>query len=188
MGCAGLGGEAIGLWILGGGGIGFGLGESIADAFEAIDDGFGDDGEKLFEFPAEHDDLSDEAAAGECERFAGHDEDGFDTSDGAVGECELELVADVACVAESAEDDGGADGFDEIHGEAGVTSNFDVVKIACNVADHVDAFVEREELAFIRIDADRDNQAIIEFCTSSDEIEVSSGDGIELSRKYRQSV
>lgn len=172
----------------GSGGIGFGFGESVADAFESIDDRFGDDGEQLFEFPAEHDDLSYEAAAGEGEGFAGHDKDGFDASDGAVGECELELVPHVAGVAESAEDDGGPDGFDEVHGQSGIASDFDVGEIARDVTDHVDAFVEGEELAFVGINADRDDESVVEIGTSSDEIEVSPGDGIELSRKYRQSV
>ena len=62
---------------------------------------------------AKGDDLFDKAGGSEAKFLAGHDEDGFDTGDLAVGEGDAEFVVEVGEVAEAAEDGGSFAAFDE---------------------------------------------------------------------------
>jgi len=167
----------------GGGGIESEVSEVDATAlhtFEVLEDDGWDEGLELGDVSAECDDLAYEAAAGEGILIAGHYEDGFDATDGAVGECQLELVSEIGDVADAAEDDGGVDGSDEVHGEAFVFGSVSAGDIGQEMPDHVQAVVEGEEFAFFGVDADGDDDFVEEPDSAADDVEVAVGNGIEL--------
>ena len=127
-----------------GGGVRIGVPYFSAGAklHEFFDDEFRQDAPELAHVAAEGDNLADQAAAGEGILIAGHDEDGFDAANGAIGEGELEFVAEIGDVADTAKNDGCLGALDEIDGEAGVFFDADFGDIAEEGADHGDALWE----------------------------------------------
>jgi polyphenol oxidase len=154
-----------------------------AQLYELFDNEFREDAAELAYVAPEGDDLADQAAAGEGILVAGHDKDGFDTTDGAIGQGELEFIAEVGDVADAAEDNGCLGAFDEIDGEAGKFFDANAGEIAQEGADHGDALGEGEELGFFGVDADGDDQFIEEANAAADDVKVPIGDGIELARE-----
>ena len=77
------------------------FGVAVFDEF--VDDLGGEEFAELVRLSAEGDDLFDEGGGGEAEAFVGHDEDGFDAGDFAVGECNAEFIIEIGEIAEPAE-------------------------------------------------------------------------------------
>ena len=146
---------------------------------EAGDDLWGEKAFKLLGLSAEGGDLLDEGGGGEAEVFAGHDEDGFDGGDLAVGEGDAELVVEVGEVAESAEDGGGLAFFDELDGEAFVGFNGDVGEAAGERAEEFEAFVDGEEEIFFGVNADGDDEAVEELAAAINNVYMTKCRGIE---------
>ncbi len=162
----------------------FGLGGEGAAFVFAVPEEAGDDlgGEEAFELlglSAEGGDLLDEGGGSEAEVFAGHDEDGFDGGDLAVGEGDAELVVEIGEVAEAAEDGGGLAFLNELNGEAFVGFDGDVGEAAGEGAEEFEAFVDGEEEFFFGVDADGDDEAVKELAAAVNNVYMAKCGGVE---------
>ena len=165
---------------------GIGAANPLAGALfflEAINNFFRNDAAKLPDVAAEHDDLADEAAAGEGELVAGHDEDGFDPADRPVGHGELEFVAHVGGVAQAAQNGLRLLLPHHVHSQAVIANDAGAGHVGDEIADHLDALVEAEHLTLIRVDAHGHDQFIEQRHAATDDVEMAIGNRVELARK-----
>jgi hypothetical protein len=146
---------------------------------EAGDDLGGEEAFELLRLPAEGGDLLDEGGGGEAEIFAGHDEDGFDGGDLAVGEGDAEFVVEVSEVAEAAEDGGGFAFFDELDREAFVGFDGDVGEAFGEGAEEFETFVDGEEEFLFRVDAHSDDEAVEELAAAVNDVDMAKRWGVK---------
>jgi hypothetical protein len=149
---------------------------------EAADDFGGEEAFELLRLSAEGGDLFDEGGGGEAEVFTGHDEDGFDGGDFAVGERDAEFVVEVGEIAEAAEYGGGLAFFDELNRKAFVGLDGDVGEAAGEGAEEREAFVDGEEELLFGIDADGDDEAVEELSAAVNDVDMTKCGGIESAR------
>lgn len=127
-------------------------------------------------------DFADYGAGKEAEFFFGDEENGFDFGvEFAVGESDSEFIFVVGDGAESTEDDAGVFLLGEVHKESGEGFDLDVGEVGGRVGEGLESLVEGEVRGFVGVDSDGDDEFVVHFGGSFDDIEVADGGGIERS-------
>lgn len=127
-------------------------------------------------------DFADYGAGEEAEFFFGYEENGFDFwVEFAVGESDSEFIFVVGDGAESAEDDAGVFLLGEVDEEPGKGFDFDVGEVGSGVGEGLESLVEGEVGGFVGVNSDGDDEFVVHFGGSFDDIEVADGGGIERS-------
>ena len=148
---------------------------------------FGDEGrDQCRDIPVEAGDFPNQAGGGKGEFFAGHDEDGFDAGDTAVGEGELEFVLDVGEVSQGPDDDLGLFFSDIIDGQSGIALDGDIGEVFGEFLDHRLAILDGEEVVFFRISSDGDDQFRENPGATVNHVQMAVGNGIKRPRKDRR--
>ncbi len=127
-------------------------------------------------------DFADNGASEEAEFFFSDEENGFDFGvEFAIGESDSEFVFVVGDGAKSPENDAGVFLFGEVNQQAGEGFDFDVGEVGGGVGEGLESLVEGEVGGFVGVDPDGDDEFVIHFGGSFDDIEVTDGGGIERS-------
>src|SRR5204863_3090176 len=136
-------------------------------------------GDQAADVPAVPGDLLDQAGAQErVERVGGH-EQRLDLGHPVVHLRHLHLVLEVADGTQPLDHRADPVGRAEVHQQAVEPLDLDIAVTAGDLAQHLDALVDREQAVLGDVDQHRDDDLVVQARRAADDVEVTVGDGIK---------